>query len=183
MPPVLRALPYSALGSSVLVREAAVPVRPHQIIVWVGVTPAGATTPPPDDRRFPAILDTGHNATFAITPDHLSAWAGIEWPELELEYGYEPAYHGVRVPHRRANVWLYPNQYGWRDFIDPTARPLLLELHRGLAVFGNRVWLGTRGSEHLDGPRLPILGMEALAIAGVRLRIDTRELSVWLETD
>jgi hypothetical protein len=61
-------------------------------------------------------------------------------------------YQGVEVPHRRANIWLYPNQYGWRDHTDPFLPPYLLELSGGIAVFGDGVRVGTRETERLVGP-------------------------------
>ncbi len=181
MPPVLRALPYFAHSTEVFMRDERVEVRAYQIIVWVGIAGVGEFQPAPDAPRFPAILDTGHNHMFAIRPTQLREWAGVEWHLLPTEFGHQPKYNGVPVPHRRANLWLYPNQYGWRDFLDPHTPPALLELNEGVAVYGDGEWLGTGGSEKLAGPRLPLIGLRAVTSARLGLRIDADAQRVWID--
>lgn len=184
MPPVLRALPYfphpTAIDFEAHGQRHRVDVMAYQIVVWVGIAPVGELHPAAGAPRFPAILDTGHTHNFAIRPTQLRDWTGIDWPRLPPE-GHESRYQGVAVPHRRANVWLYPNQHGWRDWVDPNPPPALLELHRGLAVYGDGVWLGTTGSERLTGPRLPLIGLRAISNSRAQFRVDAAQRSVWLD--
>src|SRR4051812_1718305 len=119
MPPILRALPYQDQKTSVTVGGESVGVVAYQIIVWVGFAHVGETAPAPGAPRVPAILDTGFSGTFAISPNQLQRWAGVAWNTLRFDQTLRLEYQGVKVPHRRANIWIYPNQYGWRDFVDP----------------------------------------------------------------
>jgi hypothetical protein len=183
MRPVLRALPYFHRPTTASVGTETVEVTSNQIIVWVGVIATNSGTSLRDVRRFPAILDTGHSGTFAIRPSQLRRWTGIEWNALAPEFGYLPLYQGVNVPHRRANLIIFPNQSGWRDEIDPIISPFVLELNEGLAVYGDGEWLGTRNSDRLTGPRLPLLGARALACARLDLRISTARRLVWLDCE
>lgn len=179
--PVLRSLPYFPRETAIALGAERVVVRPYQIIVWVSVARVGDIAPPAEPRRFPAILDTGHNDNFAITPRHLREWAGVSWADLPLEPGAERRYQGVPVPHRRANLWLHPNQYGWRDLFDPGMRPALLELDAGIAVYGDGEQVGVEGTTRLTGPRLPLLGLRALTTSRIKLRIDGEAQAVWAE--
>jgi hypothetical protein len=180
MPPVLRALPYFDHRTSVRVGAATIDFVPFQIVVWVSFAPDGASTPLAGAPRFPAVLDTGFSGTFAITPGHLRRWAGIEWRTLPFDPRVRLQYHGVEVPHRRGNLWLYPNQYGWRDLIEPHIPPLLLELP-GIAVYGDGEQVGATATSRLIGPRLPLLGLRALTMNRVQLNIDTPNRAVWLD--
>ena len=183
MLPVLRALPYFEDVTELAVAGRIVGrALPFQIVVWVAVTPVEEFEPPDFDARFPAILDTGHNSRFAISPTHLRAWAKLDWKTLPLEGGKDQSYLTIPVPTRRANLWLYPNQYGWRDFLDPLRRPVPLEINEGIAIFGDGEAVGPdpRTSE-LRSPRLPILGLRALTEARVELRIDAVRSAVWME--
>src|SRR5436309_2488755 len=75
---ILRKLPFSDV-SHTLQFAGGVVVRPYQIVVWVSLSAGDALEP--DARRFPAILDTGHNHNFSIQESQLLTWAGLS-PEL-----------------------------------------------------------------------------------------------------
>ena len=181
MPPVLRALPYFEENTELRgpsVREQA---YSHQIIVWVSVTPVECFELSPDARRFPAILDTGLTDNFAVAPVHLRAWAGLHWNALPEE-GVERFYGNVRVPTRRAFLWLHPNQYGWRDLIDPLRPAFQIELSDGITVYGNGERVGGDSrTTGLRAPRLPLLGLRALTAMRCRLHIDGESRSVSLD--
>ena len=181
MLPILRELPYSDEMTEISapgVREFA---RPYQIIVWVSVTPADQLESPASARRFPAILDTGLNDNFIITPVHLRAWAGLHWNSLPEE-GPERFHGATPVPIRRANVWLHPNQPGWRDWLDPLRPAVLIDLFDGITVYGNGEQVGTDPrTRTLSGPRLPLLGLRALTDMGCQFHIDCARRLVSLE--
>jgi len=181
MPPVLRALPYFDHRTTIAFGGRTVDVVPFQIALWVSVARPAESAPAPNARRFPAVLDTGFSGTFAITPAQLREWAGIEWSSLLIEPGPELLYQNVPVPHRRANLWVYPNQYGWRDVFDPIMPPYRLELNRGIAVFGNGECVGVTATRTLTGPRVPLLGLRALSDNPVALQLDPPNRHVWLD--
>jgi hypothetical protein len=182
MPPVLRALPYSDSRTTALVRGAPVEVLAHQIIVWVGVAQPQERRPSPNSPRFPAILDTGFSGTFAISPVQLERWADLKWNALPFDPTFRMKYFGVEVPHRRANLWVYPNQYGWRDEIDPIIPPRHLDLIGGIAVYGDGEQVGSAATARLVAPRLPLLGLRALAHNRLQLTIDAADREVWLSS-
>jgi hypothetical protein len=183
MPPVLRALPYFDLPTSVTVAGEAVDIVAHQIVVWVGFAHRGETVPAPNAPRFPAILDTGFSGNVVISPNHLQRWAGVAWNTLPFDPTPRPnRYQGVIVPHRRGNIWIYPNQYGWRDFIDPLLPPSLLALNGGIAVYGDGAQVGAKETARLVGPRLPLIGVRALSTSPLFLQIDTTARQVWLDS-
>ena len=186
MPPVLRALPYFEEETVIIGRGVHETARSHQIIVWVSVTTVEQFDPP-TDRRFPAILDTGHNDNFAISPLQLRMWARLHWHELPEEgvsrfYDAGPVIGSVAVPMRRAVVWLHPNQHGWRDHFDPLRPAVPIELSYGIAVYGKELVGEDPNTPKLKGPRLPLLGLRALTGMGCDLRIDSRNRLVWLES-
>jgi hypothetical protein len=182
MYPVLRALPFANSKSQVTVAGESVEIVPYQIVIWVGFAQIGEVLPQQDAPRFPAILDTGFSGTFAITPTRLQNWAGAAWNTLPFNHTLRLEYSNVEVPHRGANLWIYPNQYGWRDLIDPLIPPHLLELHGGIAVFGDGVQVGKKETAQLIGPRLPLLGLRALSHARMQLHIDAAAQEVWLDS-
>jgi hypothetical protein len=68
---------------------------------------------PATARRFPAILDTGHNHNFSIQHKHLVSWAGID-PDLLTES------RKIREGQREAELyplmlWFHANEPGHRD--------------------------------------------------------------------
>ncbi len=172
MPAVLRALPYYDEITEIAAQGVREQAYSYQIIVWVSITPVEQFELPSGARRFPAILDTGLNDNFAIAPVHLRAWAGIHWKSLPEE-GAERFYGNIRVPTRRAYLWLHPNQYGWRDWIDPLHPAVRIELNDGISIYGNGEEVGRDPrTKTLRAPRLPIIGLRALTGVDGQLHID-----------
>jgi hypothetical protein len=180
MEPILRALPYFEMETSVVFDSTRLTIYAHQIILWVGIAKVGEVTPPADLKFFPAILDTGHNHNFAISPHQLRHWSGIAWQTLPLERGEEKKYQNVPVPHRRANIWVRPNQPGSRDSPDPALPPVLMELDKGIAIYGDKEQVGVKATTNLVGPRLPLVGLRAITVNRTKLEVDSVKLSVWL---
>lgn len=60
---ILRNLPFSDAPGA-LPHLGNIVIRPYQIVVWVSVS--ASETLDPEARRFPAVLDTGHNHNFSL---------------------------------------------------------------------------------------------------------------------
>jgi hypothetical protein len=169
---LLSALPYYDEITKIVAPGVSEQAYPYQIIIWVSITPVEQFDLPPTSLRFPAILDTGLNDNFAIAPVHLRAWAGIHWKSLP-EVGVARYYGNIRVPTRRAYVWLHPNQSGWRDWVNPNCSPFRIELSDGITVYGNGEEVGSDArTKTLLAPRLPIIGLRALTEVESQLHID-----------
>lgn len=175
--PILRSVPYFTTPTRLTVGGDDVTVNPFQIVVWVAV----ATDGQEQSARFPAVLDTGCGTSFIISPNTLSRWVGIDWRSLAFERSIERKHAGIIVPHRRADIWLLPNQYDRRDELDPLLSPTLLELRDGIAVFGDGEQVGNTDTKKLVAPRLPLLGLRALSAANLSLRINTETMRVWMD--
>ena len=160
MPTILRKLPFQRRPSAAVAADEVVTIRPYQIIVWVSLAPKGQTTLPPDTPRLPAILDTGHSHNFSIQEQHLARWARFTPGALQVLT--RTRVNRVLVPQLAADVWIHPNQAGQRDRFSG-ARPLRLELPGGITVFP---------AESPAGPRLPLLGLRALAWNRLHLILD-----------
>jgi hypothetical protein len=78
----------------------------------------------------------------------------------------------VKADLLEANVWVYPNVPG-KSHADAGGAPFCLELDAGVAVYPRAM---------ATAPRLPLLGMRALRLAGLRLSIDCQALSVSIQT-
>ena len=76
------------------------------------------------------------------------------------------------IPLRDANVWIHPNQAGFRDRF-ASGQPFRVELDTGIAVWPARL---------PGAPRLPLLGIRALRRADLRVWIDCRKCQVWMST-
>lgn len=184
MRPVLASLPYSNASSKILGPGIQEEVRPFQIVVWVSVTPVECFELPRDAKRFPAILDTGFNDCFAIGPLQLRAFAGLDWKALpcEDEDTRFRDYDGVRIPLRRAYLWLHPNSAAERDTMNPDRPAVRLELNDGITVYGNKESVATNPRcLDLRAPRLPLIGLRALTEAECELRIDCKNRFVSLD--
>lgn len=106
----------------------------------------------------------------------------MNWQHLPYDPTLQVRYQGIPVPHRRANLWLIPNQYGWRDVVDPLIPPYLLQLNGGIAVYGDGVVVGVAQTAQLIAERLPILGLRAFGPSQLHLRVDAGTRSVWLDS-
>lgn len=182
MPPILRSLPYFEQTTAVVVDGQPISVVGCQIVAWVAIAQTGLSAPPPARERFPAIIDTGFSGSFAIGPDQLARWAGIAWHTLSVDPTLNLAYRGVPVPHRDADLWLFPNVPGQRDQFDPLLPPFHLVLEGGIAVYGDGVQVGVRATAQLVAPRLPLLGLRAFTTSRARLTVDAGSRLVDLAT-
>jgi hypothetical protein len=83
---------------------------------------------------------------------------------------------------RRANLWLYPNQAEWRDWLDPLRPAVLIDLPDGITVYSNGEQVGNDlRTSTLSGPRLPLIGLRALTRMGCQFHIDCARRLVSLE--
>ncbi|MCY2987754.1 MAG: hypothetical protein NTY19_07810 [Planctomycetota bacterium] len=170
MTTILRQFPFSNQVSTMQVGHETLRVRDHQIIVWVSITVWQSVEWDPQTPRFPAILDTGHTHNFSIQEQHLVRWAGMR-PSLLQVLG-QLREQDRRVPLYGANVWLHSNRPGERDSFNDEP-PFRLELPRGVAIYPDT---------SANFPRLPLLGLRAIAENGLRLIIDGRNRRVSLRT-
>jgi hypothetical protein len=143
----------------------------YQVVAWAAIARSENTIPPPHER-FPVVIDTGFSGTFAIGPNQLARWAGIAWNTLLVDPTLNLEYNRVPVPHRRADLWMYPNLPGERDQLDPLLPPFHLRLDGGIAVYGDGVQVGVRATAQLVAPRLPLLGLRAFIASRARLSVD-----------
>lgn len=158
MPRLLDHMPFASTPDEVVVRSERVRVRANQIILWMSLTPLRIKSANPVAIPFPVILDTGHTHSLAIQERHLVEWAGLRPHELPLLGDVRE--RGQRVPLRKANIWVHSNVRGVRDELADRP-PHLLEAPRGIAVYPAG-----------DFPRLPILGLRAIAENALTLTID-----------
>ena len=171
MPGILRNLPFYDRPTNVQVRGRSIPVKRDQIIVWVSLSEIDLEQLDPNTPRFPAILDTGCNHSFAIRQQHLIEWAGIQpdyLPKLK-----STRLHGSVVPQLSANIWLHRNLSGDRD--EFSARPpFQLETEQGIAVVPE--------AEGRGEPRLPLLGLRAIRWNHLHVAIDGHRRLVNIRT-
>ena len=158
MPTVLNALPYFEHPSKATGPGVTEKIKAFQIVIWVSVTQTNQYILPKNANRFPAILDTGLNDTFAIRPKLLRQWTGLDWREFDED---EFRLRGdIRIPTRRAFLWLHPNLPNERDACDPSQPPFPVDLHDGITVYGDGEQVGDdERTKKLEGPRLPLFGL------------------------
>jgi hypothetical protein len=72
--------PLPVANSEVWTPDRLETVKPYQIVVLVSLTRQEDVAFDEGSPRFPAILDTGHNHTFAIRQAQLDAWARFRPP-------------------------------------------------------------------------------------------------------
>lgn len=151
---IRRALFYEH-ATEVTLGDQQVLVRPFQIAVWVSVSAGGVLSP-----RFPAVLDTAFNLTFAILEEQLRSWAALE-PATLATIG-RTRINKQHLALKRADVAVHRNIRGERDrLLDQ--KPFELLLREGIVVYP---------LDHPQSPRLPLLGMRALVCNDLRLTID-----------
>jgi hypothetical protein len=141
------------------VRGERVRVRANQIVLWATLSRQRVNEANPSAIPFPVILDTGHSHTFSISGRHLIEWAGFQPDSLSISGAVRE--RGQRVPLRAANISVHPNTPGERDrLIDRL--PHLIAAPLAIAVY-------PRAS---DFPRLPILGLRAIAENRLVLKVN-----------
>lgn len=167
MPKLLDRAPFQS-AAEVVVRGERVRVRANQIVVWLSLTLERVKSPSPLAVPFPAVLDTGHTHALALHERHLREWAGLR-PDVLAERGATRE-RGRRVPLRVANVWAHPTGRGARE---PAVGhpPHWLSASESIAVYPGD-----------DFPRLPILGLRAIADNALTLTIDGRRRTATLRT-
>jgi len=171
VPTILRKLPFYEEQTTLRVPGGpAVAIKHHQIVVWVSLTRPGLSQLPVEARRFPAVLDTGFNGNFLIAEQQVVEWAGIA-PQ-EFQWINFLVADGQPIALRDADVWIHPNQPGFRDQLS-AGRPFRLELHDGIGVWPSAI-PGAR--------RLPLLGLLGLRRADLQAFLDCWRCRVWLRT-
>jgi hypothetical protein len=168
MPRLLDRSPFPEDHSEVVVSGERVRIRPDQVILWVTLTRKALEEPNPSAVPFPTILDTGFNSTFAIHERHLTEWAGLRPGILEVVGTIRD--RGDRVPLREANIWIHPNEPHHRDRLAGRP-PYLVSAPQGIAVYS--------GGEF---PRLPILGLRAIAENELVLKVNGPRREATLRT-
>lgn len=170
MTAILRQLPFGEKPDEVSVGLERLRVRPYQIIVWVSVTTRRVLDLPPHAPRLPVILDTGHGGDFSIQERQLTEWAQI--PRGQLPHRGRARINEQEVSLHPAVIWLHPNVPGSRDRI--ADRPAFrIDLEEGIAVH----------SDEPNYPRVPLLGLRALARERLHLTIDTNRHSIDLRPE
>ncbi len=171
MPIYFTRTPFFERADEIVVRGERVRVGPHQIIVWVSLTPPTRMTEPnPAAVPFPAILDTGHTHSLAISERHLAEWAGLRPGSLRHLGELRDRARDSRIPRRAANLWLHGNNPGERDRLSP--RPArFLKMDEGIAVYPGA-----------DFPRLPLVGLRAIAENNLVLTVNGPKRAATLRT-
>jgi len=158
---------FSENPGEVTVRGDRVPVRANQIILWVSLALQRVAGPNPT-VPFPAILDTGHTHSFSLHERHLVEWAGLLPDALPILSTVRD--RGQSLLLRAANIWAHRNDRGERQKLS-NQPPHLIEADGGIAVYP--------GS---DFPRLPILGLRAIADNELFLKVDGKRREATLKT-
>lgn len=165
---LLDQMPFPGESGEVVVRGERVRVRANQIIAWVSLTLRRVQSPNPTAIPFPVILDTGHTHSLSIQVRHLIEWAGLRPDILAVRMAVRE--RGQRVLLREANIWVHPNVRGSRDELADHP-PHFVGAKRGIAVYPAG-----------DFPRLPILGLRAIAENGLILKVDGPRRQATLRT-
>ncbi len=168
MPTLLDRMPFFTHDDEIVVRGERVRLRSNQIILWVSLTRPQVKPANPTAIPFPVILDTGHTHGLALQERHLIEWGGLR-PDVLPFLGHARE-RGQRVPLREVNIWVHPNVRGVRDELAERS-PHLVEAQRGIAVYPAG-----------DFPRLPLLGLRAIAENALTLNIDGAKRTATLRT-
>ena len=168
MPRLLDRTPFASKPDEIVVRGERVRIRANQIILWVSLTRPPVKSANPAAIPFPVILDTGHTHSLSMHERHLIEWAGLRPDSLPSRDHVRE--RGQRVPLYEANTWVHPNVRGTRDELADRP-PHLVEASRGIAVYPAG-----------DFPRLPILGLGAIADNALTLTIDGAKRTATLRT-
>jgi hypothetical protein len=133
-----------------------------QIVFWASLTPVGQGALVAAAPRFPVVIDTGFNDTLLISEAQLRHWARLDPANLTLSAVFLQISGGHLLLRYEVDLFVHPNLPGERDQFAATQAERL-ELPDGLAVWPMHV---------PGGRRLPLLGVRALAVAGLRLSIN-----------
>lgn len=155
---LLNRVPFAELASEVVVVGERVRIRSNQIIVWLSMSPMEFSKFDPGFVAFPAILDTGHTHSLLMNERHLLGWARLRRSEMPIAGAIRE--RGQRLNLLAANVWLHRNMPGTLARSDD-AEPFSLQIDSGIAIYPDG-----------DFPRLPILGLRAIADNKLFLTID-----------
>ncbi len=113
----------------------------------------------PSIHVFPAVLDTGCNASFQLDTRHLFAWAGMIPTHLDLIHRRDrPSQRSFEV--RRGLIWLHRNLYAGPRF---QGRLLPYPLNDTDEI----LVMDTSTTD--PDPRFPLLGLDALVDNGLIL--------------
>jgi hypothetical protein len=155
---MIRRLPFGDSVTAVtLATGESVPILPHQIILWAGITSSQSNAVPDDLPPFPIVLDTGFSDEFLIQQGHIENWAGRRLSELPMVDRVVKIYDNLVVT-RAANLWIFPNVAGSRDRL-PDSLPCRLRCDVSVCPPGT------------GRPRLPLLGMRAIDFNRMTVRI------------
>jgi hypothetical protein len=154
-------MPFTEFAGEVVVRGERVQVRANQIIIWVSLGLHRIMEPNPAAVPFPAILDTGHTHTFSTRQRHLVDWANFR-PEILPILGAIRE-QGQRLDLLGAHVWVHPNRHGQQQRL-ADGPPYRIVAPRGIAVYSTG-----------DFPRLPLLGLRAIADNELILKADGKK--------
>jgi hypothetical protein len=166
---LLNRLPLDERGAELSIGLERVSVKPFQIVAWASLTPKTVLELPSNAPRFPVIFDTGHNHYFSIGARHLRKWAILT--ESSLRRLGKIKEGGQTVPLHDAAVWIHANVPGKRDWMSAVS-PLRLHSTEGIAIY----------PEASEKPRLPLIGLRALARHQLHLTVDCERREVHLRT-
>lgn len=182
MPPIIVGQPWSddvaedlrqPNGQLVICPTTGQPLRAYhaQIIIWAALTAHPRKPPTAGTPLFPVLLDTGFNETFLMQQRQAEAWltpavfAAFKIRGRAFQAGRES------IPGWDMALWLYPNVPDTRD-PDTASTPVPLALPLGVP-------LTPPGSAHTK--EKPLLGLRAIRVNDLSLRIDGRRRRVWLD--
>ena len=150
---IIRRCPFYDQRTTVATAAGELTVLPYQLIVWVGIRVGEV-----ESNAIPTVIDTGHSHNFSVAEHQLREWGQFD-PTGLATLGYAIV-NGVKVPLKDAELLLFSNQPGTRDALLGAHR---LSISQGIAVYPDT-----------GGPRLPLLGVRAMASSGLRVTIDGR---------
>jgi hypothetical protein len=153
-----------------------VELLPLQPVVWVSMTRAGSSALPPDTPQFLAVLDTGNNHNLAIKEEHLADRAKLfldDLPKLAVQARVRSVRGEELLPVFEADVWLHP--FPKRVAVSP----LNLEIDGGMVCY--RKSRARKSRTPSPGPRLPLLGGQAMRSRGLRVSLDYGRLRLRIE--
>ncbi len=159
-----------AVGAGKVVRFALMP------FVWVSLTRADATELPPDDVRFPAVVDTGCNSTLLISAEHLDLIGrpASSFPKLSVPSTSVSTVGGkVELVRRQAKLWLHPYPEG-------VSAPFVLESTWGITVREKPTAPANEANQQCQ-EMIPLLGARAFTLSRLVLHVDYGGLTTTID--